>query len=107
MKNLRKELGERIRKLRKSADSTQEELGEKAGLSYKFLGELERGQVNVSLDSLERISMALGVKVWDLFVKEPITEQKMSTKEKDRLSRLSPNDLQLIKKALRLLNKVL
>ncbi|MBI4680030.1 MAG: helix-turn-helix transcriptional regulator [Nitrospirae bacterium] len=30
---------------------TQEELGEKAGLSYKFVGEIERGEVNPSLDS--------------------------------------------------------
>ncbi len=47
---LRKELGERIRELRKIAGITQEELGEKSALSYKYIGELERGQVNVSLD---------------------------------------------------------
>ncbi|MBI4378760.1 MAG: helix-turn-helix domain-containing protein [Nitrospinae bacterium] len=38
--------------MRKSRGFTQEELGEKAGLSYKFIGELERGEENVSLDSL-------------------------------------------------------
>lgn len=110
MLKLSKELGDRIRALRKAAGATQEELGEKAGLSYKFLGELERGQVNVSLGSLEKISTALGVQVGDLFYKEQIPAQKVFTrvftKENLKLSRLSLNDLRLIKKALRLLEKI-
>jgi transcriptional regulator with XRE-family HTH domain len=43
MDNVRKELGARIRELRKTAGLTQEELGEKADQNYKFIGELERG----------------------------------------------------------------
>lgn len=101
----RKELGERIRELRKSAGITQEELGEKASLNYKFIGELERGQVNVSIDSLARIADALGVRIGDLFSKEKVTLQKVLIKEKSPLSKISPTDLQLIKKALRLLNR--
>ncbi|MFH1703147.1 MAG: helix-turn-helix transcriptional regulator [Nitrospirota bacterium] len=49
---------------------TQEELGERAGLSYKFVGEIERGKVNPSLDSIVRIAEALGVKAGDLFPHE-------------------------------------
>jgi len=45
---------------------SQEKLAEKADLSYKYLGEVERGQVNISLDSLTRIAKALGVRVRDL-----------------------------------------
>ncbi len=105
MDNIRKKLGERIRELRKSAGITQEELGEKAELSYKFIGELERGQVNVSLDSIVRIVGALGVKIGDLFSKEKIPVQKVLVKEKSPLSKFSSKDLQLIKKALRLLNR--
>lgn len=70
--NTRKELGERIKELRKIAGITQEKLGEKAELNYKFIGELERGQVNVSLDSVVRIAEALGVKIGDVFSKERI-----------------------------------
>ncbi|MBM4136004.1 MAG: helix-turn-helix transcriptional regulator [Nitrospira sp.] len=105
MNNIRKELGERIRELRKIAGITQEELGEKSELSYKFIGELERGQVNVSVDSIARIADALGVKIGDLFFKEKIPVQKILIKEKSPLSKFSPQDLQLIKKALRLLNR--
>jgi transcriptional regulator with XRE-family HTH domain len=45
---------------------SQEKLAEKASLSYKYLGEVERGYVNVSLDSLMRIAKALKVKLRDL-----------------------------------------
>lgn len=103
--NFRKELGERIRELRKSVGITQEELGEKSALSYKFIGEIERGQVNVSIDSLARIAIALEVKIGDLFSKEKIPVQKILVKEKSPLSKFSSQDLQLIKKALRLLNR--
>ena len=105
IKDVRKKLGERIRDLRKSMEFTQEKLGEKAGLSYKFIGELERGQVNVSLDSLVKIAEALKVKVGDLFSEERVFVQKIFVREKNPLSKLSPQNIQLIKKALSLLNK--
>lgn len=104
--NLRKELGVQIRNLRKTKGFTQEELGEKADLSYKYVGELERGQVNVSIDSLVRIAESLGVKIGDLFSKEKVTVQKVILKEKTPLSKLSPKDLQQIQHTLKLLNKV-
>ena len=94
MENIRKGLGKRIRTLRKSKAFTQEELGEKAGLSYKFVGEMERGEVNPSLDSLVKIANALSVKVGDLFPREV-----------DIFPQFSSQDLQLIKKSLRILNR--
>ena len=42
---------------------SQEELAEKSALSYKYVGEVERGCVNISLDSLVRVAKALKVKV--------------------------------------------
>jgi transcriptional regulator with XRE-family HTH domain len=94
MENIRKELGERIRIIRKANGLTQEELGEKAGLSYKFVGEIERGQVNPSLDTLVAIAKALDSDVEDLF-----------RKNKDVLYQLSDKEIQTIKQALLLLSK--
>jgi transcriptional regulator with XRE-family HTH domain len=54
-------LGENIRINRKKARLSQEKLAEAAELSPKYLGEVERGCVNSSLDALVRISKALGV----------------------------------------------
>ena len=62
----RRIVGQQIRAYRKQAGLSQEKLAEKASLSYKYLGEVERGYVNVSLDSLMRIAKALRVKVSDL-----------------------------------------
>ena len=94
--NLRFEVGQRIRHLRKMARLTQEKLGDKAGLSYKFIGEIERGEVNPSLDSLSGIAKALKVNVRDLLPGET-----------DLLSHFSSQDLQLITKAAILLNQKL
>lgn len=62
----RRIVGQQIRAHRKEAGLSQEQLAEKASLSYKYLGEVERGCVNVSLDSLMRIAKALKVKVAEL-----------------------------------------
>lgn len=62
----RRIVGQKIRAYRKQAGLSQEKLAEKASLSYKYLGEVERGYVNVSLDSLMRIARALKVKIHDL-----------------------------------------
>jgi transcriptional regulator with XRE-family HTH domain len=109
MDDPRKDVGSRIRSLRETGGLTQEELGEKAGLNYKYIGELERGDVNVSLDSLVKIAEALDVKIGDLFSKEKIPVQKVFVeifpKEKNLFSKLSHQDIQLIKKTLRILNR--
>ena len=59
----RRTVGQQIHFYRKQAHLSQEELAEKADLSYKYVGEVERGCVNISLDSLVRIAKALKVKV--------------------------------------------
>lgn len=45
-------------------------MGEYAELSYKFVGEIERGTVNPSLDTLLGISNALTVEITKLFSNE-------------------------------------
>jgi transcriptional regulator with XRE-family HTH domain len=45
---------------------SQEKLAEKADLSTTFISDLERGQVNVAVDSLLRIANAVGVQVRDI-----------------------------------------
>ncbi|MEW6186754.1 MAG: helix-turn-helix domain-containing protein [Thermodesulfobacteriota bacterium] len=46
---------------------TQQKLGEKADINYKFLGEIERGQQNPSFGVLAKIATALGVGLPELF----------------------------------------
>ena len=60
-------LGQRLRYLRKEKLLTQEELAEKAGLNAKYYSQVERGQRNVSVGSLQRIAEGLEVSVESLF----------------------------------------
>lgn len=69
---LKRLIGRNIRTLRKTRGWSQEALGEIADLSYKFVGEIERGTVNPSLDSLRKIADALNVEIAELFLTEKI-----------------------------------
>ena len=60
-------MGKRIRELRRQKGLTQEELGERAGISYKYLGSIERGQENPSFKHLVRLAKALSVSMDELF----------------------------------------
>ena len=61
------QLGERIRALRNRAGFTQERLAEKADVSVKFIGNIERGESAVSVRTLRRIAHALSVTLKELF----------------------------------------
>lgn len=67
MDNVRVLVGERIRSLRKERGWSQEELGEKADLHYTYVGAVERGEKNASIDTLDKIADALGIEMVDLF----------------------------------------
>ena len=56
-----KDLGHRVRTLRRMKDLTQEELAEKLDISASFLGHIERGTRKASLDTVVKLSNALKV----------------------------------------------
>jgi transcriptional regulator with XRE-family HTH domain len=57
----RKKLGQRIRRLRKKQSLSQEELGFKANLHRTYIGSIERGEQNVSVDNIHKLAKALKV----------------------------------------------
>jgi transcriptional regulator with XRE-family HTH domain len=59
-------VGATIRKYREQARLTQEKLAQKADLHHNFIGEVERGNLDISVGSLLKIAKALGVCVRDL-----------------------------------------
>jgi transcriptional regulator with XRE-family HTH domain len=58
---LKEQLGKRIKELRVGQGLTQETLGERADLNYKFLGSIERGQENPTITVIGRIAEGLGI----------------------------------------------
>lgn len=61
MENPLEIIGKNVRNSRKQAGLSQQILAEKAGISYKYLGEIERGCGNLSVEILLKISTALGI----------------------------------------------
>jgi transcriptional regulator with XRE-family HTH domain len=57
----RTHLAKNLKRFRLALGLSQEALAERAGLHRNYVGCIERNEKNVSLDSLERISKALGV----------------------------------------------
>ena len=66
VKHVRKFVGQRLRALRKQRLLSQERLGQRSRLSGKFIGEVERGEKSISIDSIYRVSVALNVPLRDL-----------------------------------------
>lgn len=64
---VRKAFGKRVREIRKENSYSQEQLADKSGLHRTYIGAIERGEQNVSLDNIGKIAKALKVKVVDLF----------------------------------------
>jgi transcriptional regulator with XRE-family HTH domain len=63
---MQKQVGRRIRELRLARGLTQEALAEKASMNVKYLGAIERGEINVTVSTLDRICSALGVTLGDV-----------------------------------------
>lgn len=67
MSDFLKLFGESVRLIRKQKGLTQEELAEKAGLQYTYIGGIERGERNISLETLEKVAKGLEVNPMTLF----------------------------------------
>ena len=91
-------LGRRIRSLRTLKDWTQQELGSRADVNYKFIGEIERGKQNPSLHVLTRIAAALEVKLHDLlrFEHELPDRREIEAKINNLLRAIPEHDLRTI-----------
>ena len=69
MSEIAKSIGQRIRNYRISQGLSQEKLAELAGCHPTYIGQLERGEKNATIESIEKISVALNVPLSKLFEK--------------------------------------
>ncbi len=60
-------LGDAIRAARKQEHQTQESFALQAGIDRSYYGAIERGEFNVTIDTLMTIAAALGLSAAELF----------------------------------------
>ena len=69
MSDIAKIIGQRIRNYRTQKGLSQEKLAELAGCHPTYIGQLERGEINASLESVEKIASAMDISLSELFNK--------------------------------------
>lgn len=80
--NISKELGLKIRFYRKEKKLTQERLAEICGFHPTYIGQLERGEKNASVETLYRVSQGLNISMCSLLAEN---EYLLDNKEKSNI----------------------
>lgn len=65
-KDILEKFGEKVQKVRKSRDISQEELASKLSMHRTYVGMIERGERNPTIRTLYKIAKALKVEAKDL-----------------------------------------
>lgn len=101
-------LGRRIRTLRVAKGLTQEKLGNKADVDYKFIGEIERGNMNPSFKVLVKIAKVLDVELPEIlrFEQEITDAKELEIRIRSIVGNLSVEQLQNVLMILRVLYPV-
>ena len=74
--NLKKLLGEKVKRLRKIHNLTQEQFAEMIEIAPRNLSRIEVGESFVTADTLEKILLALNITAEELFAYEHIKDTK-------------------------------
>lgn len=62
----RKHFGDAIRKRRTALELSQEQMAEGVGCHRNYMGRIERGEQNITLDMMVRVARALKCSITDL-----------------------------------------
>ena len=87
-------VGQRLRIRRQELGYSQELTSEKAGLHPTYIGQVERGEKNATIESIEKICIALDLPLEDLFNKIITTNSKYENAKKcyDLIINQSPEE---------------
>ena len=66
MKYNAKQFGINVREVRKNREISQDQLALRAGIDRSYMGRIERGQVNITLEKVYRLGEALDCNIRDL-----------------------------------------
>lgn len=66
MTNLAKSFGEKFKEKRKKSGITQDDMALRSGIDRSYIGRIERGEVNISLEKVYLLADVLKCKAKDL-----------------------------------------
>lgn len=104
MKDIKKAFGLRVRELRLKRGISQEEAADRAGLHFTYWGAVERGEKNLTIESMQKLATGLGATVGALFKyeKEYREEDLAAVAEIYGLIRgLTPKQVEIAKRILK------
>jgi len=101
--NLKKELGEKIKRVRKQRNLTQEELAEMVDISPRSLSNIEVGACFVKSETLEKIIESLNISTEELFANNHIKTNAELICEIDKLINKAKNNTKILEKAYKIL----
>ncbi|WP_088102030.1 helix-turn-helix domain-containing protein [Halalkalibacter urbisdiaboli] len=96
-------IGERLRKLRKEQGLSQEELAHKAFLHPTYIGQLERGEKNPTVETVEKVANALQISLADLFRFSTTNENDVIDQLMVQLHSISKEDQETLMKVVSVL----
>ncbi|GBF78457.1 transcriptional regulator [Paenibacillus sp. 598K] len=70
MKPFTEQLGAKIRLHRLAQGLTQEQLAERSNTTPSYIGQLERGEKDIRISTLEKVALALNLDLHDMFTNE-------------------------------------
>ena len=79
--NIKKEFGEKIKRMRKMRNLTQEQLAEMINISPRNLSGIEVGANFVKAETLEKILTALNTTTEELFANDNLKDSKILTED--------------------------
>ena len=67
LKKIRKEFGLQVKKIRKDQGYSQESFADECQLHRTYIGAIERGEKNISIDNIAKIAATLKISLHELF----------------------------------------
>ncbi len=65
--DLQKKFGAKLAYIRKSKKLSQMQLADMVNMNFNYIGQIERGEANVTINTIKNIADALNIEVFELF----------------------------------------
>ncbi len=102
---MKKQIGNRIRQIRLVRGFNQDNVADELKMSVGNYGKIERGEVSINVETLQKLSVILGVSPADIFEDQPITTK--NTKQNNLFAYVTQAEFQLLAKDVEVLNQAM